>query len=79
MPELKLYYMKPCPFCKKVIKFIEEENIEDVQLMDVFKTENMDELIKVGGKEQVPCLFVDGKPMYESDDIINYLKENIAK
>ena len=79
MPELKLYYMKRCPFCKKVIKFIEEENIEDVQLMDVFKTENMDELIKVGGKEQVPCLFVDGKPMYESDDIINYLKENIAK
>lgn len=79
MPELKLYYMKPCPFCKKVIKFIEEENIEDVQLMDVFKTENMDELIKVGGKEQVPCLFVDGKPMYESDEIINYLKENIAK
>jgi len=34
------------------------------------------ELKNKGGKKQVPCLFINGKPLYESDDIINWLKEN---
>ena len=29
--------------------------------------------MSAGGKVQVPCLFIDGKAMYESDDIIAYL------
>ncbi|MDU3117838.1 MAG: glutathione S-transferase N-terminal domain-containing protein, partial [Finegoldia magna] len=28
-----------------------------------------------GGQDQVPCLFIDGKPMYESMDIIKFLDE----
>ena len=32
-----------------------------------------EELVRVGGKRQVPCLFVDGTPMYESGDIVAYL------
>ena len=32
-------------------------------------------LIEVGGKRQVPCLFVDGAAMYESNDIIAYLSK----
>lgn len=79
MAELKLYHMKPCPYCRKVVGFIEDNNIEGIEFKDVFKIENMDELIELGGKEQVPCLFVDGKPMYESDDIIAYLDENYVK
>ena len=35
-----------------------------------------DELARVGGKRQVPCLFIDGKPLYESLDIIKWLEEN---
>ena len=35
-----------------------------------------DELVRVGGKMQVPCLFIDGNPMYESLDIIQWLKDN---
>ena len=37
------------------------------------------ELIQVGGKQQVPCLFIDGKPLYESLDIIRWLEENPAE
>jgi len=33
-------------------------------------------LIEIGGKSQVPCLFIDGVPPYESDDIIRWLKSN---
>ena len=31
----------------------------------------------MGGKRQVPRLFIDGKPLYESDDIIARLRGNI--
>ena len=35
-----------------------------------------DELIAIGGMDQVPCLVIDGKSLYESDDIIEYMKKN---
>jgi len=37
-----------------------------------------EELLHLGGKVQVPCLFIDGTPLYESDDIIDYLKSNLG-
>lgn len=50
--------------------------IKDVKLVDIKEGNNNEDLIKRGGKDQVPCLFIDGKPLYESDDIIKYFKEN---
>ena len=50
-------------------------NIEDV----TSGYENQDKLIEVGGKVQVPCMVIDGKAMYESDDIIAYAKENFLE
>ena len=35
-----------------------------------------DELIAIGGKGQVPCLVIDGKPLYESAEIVRWLEEN---
>ena len=35
-------------------------------------------LVDVGGDDQVPCLFIDGKPMYESDDIVEFLEKNFG-
>jgi len=40
---------------------------------------NRDELIKIGGKGQVPCLVIDGKALYESNDIIDWMKKNYKK
>ena len=31
-------------------------------------------IVERGGKFQAPCLFIDGKPLYESLDIIDWLK-----
>lgn len=50
--------------------------IKDVELVNIKEGNNNEDLIKRGGKDQVPCLFIDGKPLYESDDIIKYFKEN---
>lgn len=38
-----------------------------------------EELIKIGGKSQVPCLVIDGKALYESNDIIEWLSKNWKK
>ena len=51
----------------------DEKNIADPAVAE--------ELIKRGGKRQVPYL-VDadaGKEMYESDDIVEYLHQNFGK
>ena len=77
MKDLKLYYMEPCPFCKKVIRYMGKNNI-DIDLVDIrANPENNKELIEIGGKDQVPMLLIDGKPLYESSDIIKWLKENM--
>ena len=77
---LTLYVKTGCPYCIRVlntgkelgIKF-EERNIADDAVAS--------ELIKRGGKRQVPYL-VDNErntEMYESADIDAYLREHYAK
>ena len=36
------------------------------------------DLVKAGGKDQAPCLIVDGKPMYEADDIVKAMIDVVA-
>ena len=40
---------------------------------------NRAELIAIGGKPQVPCLVIDGKALYESLDIIDWVRKNFKK
>ncbi len=74
MKQLTLYYKSTCPFCQKVIRFMDANGI-DIEMKSVFDSGIKDELVQVGGKNQVPCLLIDGKPLYESDDIIDFLRK----
>lgn len=77
MSKLKLYIRERCPFCMKVLDYMNENNIEDIEVVDISKDEMAEkELEEKGGKNQVPCLKIDDRYMYESLDIIEYLKEN---
>ena len=70
-----LYSMETCPYCKKVLAFAEEKGIP-LNTIDIADKSNEEVLIKLGGKRQVPFL-VDKErniQMYESMDIIEYLK-----
>lgn len=74
MSEYKLFVGTACPHCRKVENFMEENNIE-IQIVNINENRDaMKELIEKGGKRQVPCLFYDGEYMYESNDIIKFLK-----
>ncbi len=63
-----------------LVNKIESSGRTDIEFHNIRQSEeDRLELIKVGGKQQVPCLFVDGVPMYESDEIVAWLKENPEK
>ncbi|MDR2672884.1 MAG: glutathione S-transferase N-terminal domain-containing protein [Coriobacteriales bacterium] len=74
MDELKLYYLPTCPFSLKVLRFLESNSIV-LDLHSTTEPANKEYLLKHGGKNQVPCLFIGDRPLYESDDIIDYLSE----
>lgn len=71
-----LYMFPSCPYCRKVINYMEQANI-NIPMKNTLEPGIEDELIKIGGSDQVPCLVIDGKAMYESDDIIAYMSENM--
>jgi len=71
---LLLYVLEGCPYCKKVTNHLEEKNIE-FRTLAISNPVNLDELLILGEKEQVPFL-VDTErnaKMYESEDIIQYI------
>ncbi|MCB9818979.1 glutathione S-transferase N-terminal domain-containing protein [Candidatus Nomurabacteria bacterium] len=75
---LILYYKPNCSYCQTVLRFAEEQSLT-LDLRDIATVpEHAEDLIERGGKRQVPYLVDDKKEieMYESDDIITYLKKN---
>jgi glutaredoxin len=79
MQQLTLYYMTHCPYCVKVFNFMKQNNIELPTKDTAGNPAYREELRRLGGKTQVPCLVIDGKAMYESNDIIRWLGENVKK
>lgn len=73
---LVLYLQMDCPFCIRVINYLEKLN-KIIEIRNI-KTdfEAKEELLDLGGKTQVPCLSIDGKALYESLDIIRWISEN---
>ena len=79
---LELYYYPECPYCQKVLRALDglgADAADAVVLKDIHADEGARQtLIAVGGKQQVPCLFIDGAPLYESDDIVAWLRGRFA-
>ncbi len=79
---LFLYQFESCPFCVKVRRFLKAEGIS-LPLVDATTEPGRGELLKGGGVLQVPCLKIQKQNgstewLYESDDIIAYLRKNVA-
>ncbi|MBQ7125831.1 glutaredoxin [bacterium] len=75
MSMLELFTLEKCPYCLKVKKFMDEKSI-DYRNLDISDKDNEYSLIKLGGKRQVPFLVDNDRniQLYESSDIIEYLK-----
>ncbi|MEE2962294.1 MAG: glutaredoxin [Myxococcota bacterium] len=74
---LVLYQYASCPFCRMVQSALRDLNYQISQKDTLRDKEARMELNRVGGKNQVPCLFINGKPLYESQDIVHFLRTQI--
>lgn len=72
---IELFYSDNCPYCKKVIDYLESNYIKYIP-KNINNPEYYNELLRTGGISQVPFMFDrnNGKALYESDKIISYLK-----
>lgn len=73
-----LYILETCPYCRKVMSYFDENGIT-YNKKNIADRENRENLLKLGGYEQVPFLFDSDsrKGMYESDDIIKYAESRV--
>ena len=80
MPELILYGRPSCPYCARVDRAIEDMGLEDniTRRLTNYGSEWRDDLRNRTGSTQVPCLFIDGEPMFESLDIIAWMRANLT-
>lgn len=74
--KLTLYHFASCPFCIRVRQFLLQEEIVIKEKDILLDPEAKRELKQIGGKTQVPCLVIDGEPLYESADIIQWFINN---
>lgn len=80
---IQLYLWDSCPFCQKVLKAAEAMELKegvDYAIVDGAPgTPGRLVVQNTGGKAMVPFLMDGDVSMYESDDIIEYLKERLSK
>ncbi len=79
--KLELFYYAQCPFCHMVVSHIKKLDLTE---KIIFKNTledpaNRDFHMKTTGRTTVPCLYIDGKPMFESRDIMEWLTQNKDK
>ena len=77
--KIDLFYYDECFFCQKVLREIKNLNIK-VSYRHIYEDQtNLQILLEKTGRKTTPCLFINGEPMFESDDIIEWLRENHSK
>ncbi len=78
--ELALYQFVACPFCVKTRRALRRFGLS-IELRDAQNDPHWrQKLVDDGGRLQVPCLYIPGTDgndrwLYESNDIIAYLKD----
>ena len=78
----QLFQYASCPFCMRVRAFMQDAGL-DIPLRDTLRDPAAHrDLIAGGGRATVPCLRIETDSgvrwLYESMDIVAYLRENAA-
>ena len=78
LPELILYGRPSCPYCARVDRVIEELDIEDklIRRLTSYGSEWRETSEIEPEVHRYPVLFIDGEPMFESLNIIAWMRAN---
>jgi glutaredoxin len=72
---LVLYKYDSCPYCYLVATRLQQMPEVKVTLRDTMREPGARaELLQKTGRAQVPCLFIDDVPLFESRDIVAWLE-----
>lgn len=79
--KLELYYFEMCPYCQIVLRKIDQLGIRDqIEYKDTMSDpQNAKFHFEKTGVRTVPCLYIDGRPMFESMDIARWLEDKFKK
>lgn len=79
--ELLLYGRSSCPYCARVDRVIKELDIEDkiTRRNTEYGSKWRTDLRERTGSTQVPCLLINGEAMFESLDIIDWMRNNFTQ
>ena len=76
---LALYKYDACPYCRRVQRVLDTLDLH-VEMRDTrLNPQHRQDLLQRTGRTQVPCLFIDGEPMFESEDIVDWLEDYAAR
>ncbi len=77
---IQLFHKWQCPYSARVRDFIDEHQLGSrIEYVEINEVEGaQDKLAQMTGKSQVPCLVVDGKPLLESAEIVQWLRQNLV-
>lgn len=76
--KLELFITQTCPFCLRVLDVVAQEFPQNtIAITDLnLDSEKAKFHFETTGRYTVPCLYIDGTPLFESMDIIEYLIKN---
>jgi glutaredoxin len=79
-----LYHYQSCPYCAITRQAIKQTELNIEQRNVSKQPQYRSELIKEGGKSQVPCLRIEKENgdvhwLYESQDIIQFIRQYAKK
>ena len=73
---LILFKFDACPYCRVVQRALQKLGLDIEQRDTRAEPRFREQLLRRTGRTQVPCLFIDNQPMFESLDIVAWLEEN---
>lgn len=77
---LVLYKYDSCGYCRLVLRVLERSPEVEVTYRDVLREQGARaELREKTGRTQVPCLFIDGVALFESSDIVTWLRQYASR
>jgi glutaredoxin len=75
-PSATLYYTANCLYCQQVLDYLRKIQ-KKIPMKDVKKDPvAKEELRRMGGLLEVPCLIIEGQALYSSETIIEWLQEH---
>jgi glutaredoxin len=72
--DLVLFKYNSCPFCRRAMSGAEQLGL-DLTMRDTQRDRSAaSEHYEKTGRSTVPCLYIDGEPLFESADIVEWLR-----